>query len=56
MIPECFFSRSDTEGANSLKILCLMFVYVLFYVKFVLGLILWFFLENFWFDYLCAAE
>ena len=29
----CFFNRGDTEGTNSLKILCLMFVYVLFYVN-----------------------
>ena len=29
----CFFNRGDTEGANSSKILCLMFVYVLFYVN-----------------------
>ena len=36
----CFFNRGDTEGTNSLKILCLMFVYVL--CKFVSGLILWF--------------
>ena len=28
----CFFNRVDTEGTNSSKILCLMFVYVLFYV------------------------
>ena len=27
----CFFGRGDTEGTNSSKILCLMFVYVLFY-------------------------
>ena len=26
----CFFNRGDTEGTNSSKILCLMFVYVLF--------------------------
>ena len=37
-IPECpsfmcFFNRGDTKGTNSLKILCLMFVYVLFYVN-----------------------
>ena len=37
-IPECpsfmcFFNRGDTEGANSSKILCPMFVYVLFYVN-----------------------
>ena len=29
----CFFNRVDTEGTNSLKILCPMFVYVLFYVN-----------------------
>ena len=29
----CFFNRDDTEGTNSLKILCPMFVYVLFYVN-----------------------
>ena len=29
----CFFNRGDTEATNSLKILCLMFVYVLFYVN-----------------------
>ena len=29
----CFFDRGDTEGTNSSKILCLMFVYVLFYVN-----------------------
>ena len=29
----CFFNRGDTEGTNSSKILCLMFVYVLFYVN-----------------------
>ena len=28
----CFFNRGDTEGTNSLKILCLMFVYALVYV------------------------
>ena len=28
----CFFNRGNTKGTNSLKILCLMFVYVLFYV------------------------
>ena len=37
-IPECpslmcFFNRGDTEGTNSSKILCPMFVYVLFYVN-----------------------
>ena len=29
----CFFNRGDTEGTNSSKILCSMFVYVLFYVN-----------------------
>ena len=29
----CFFNRGDTEGTNSSKILCQMFVYVLFYVN-----------------------
>ena len=29
----CFFNRDDTEGTNSSKILCPMFVYVLFYVN-----------------------
>ena len=29
----CFFNRGDTEGTNSSKILCPMFVYVLFYVS-----------------------
>ena len=39
MIPACpsfmcfFFNRGDTEGTNSLNILCSMFVYVLFYVN-----------------------
>ena len=37
MIPACpslmsFFNRGDTEGTSSLKVLCLMFVYVLFCV------------------------
>ena len=29
----CFFNRGDTEGTNSSKVFCLMFVYVLFYVN-----------------------
>ena len=29
----CFFNRGDTEGTNSSKILCSMFVFVLFYVN-----------------------
>ena len=37
-IPACpslmsFFNRGDTEGTNSSKIFCPMFVYVLFYVN-----------------------
>ena len=28
----CFFNRGDTEGTSSSKVLCLMFVCVLFYV------------------------
>ena len=30
---KCFFNRGDTEGTNSAKIWCSMFVYVLFYVN-----------------------
>ena len=29
----CFFNRGDAGGTNSSKVLCLMFVYVLFYVN-----------------------
>ena len=29
----CFLTRAITEGTNSSKILCLMFVYVLLYVN-----------------------
>ena len=50
----CFFfflNRGNTKGTNSSKLLCLMFVSVL--LKFVSGLIFWF-LENLWFDNLCA--
>ena len=36
-IPVCpslmLFNRGDTEGTNSSRTLCLMFVYVLFYVN-----------------------
>ena len=49
----CFFNRGDTEGTTSSKILCSMFVYVLFYVNLRTGLILWF-LNNLWFDDLRA--
>ena len=46
----CFFNRGDTEGTNSSKILCSMFVYFFFYLcKFVPGLIFWF-LDELWFD------
>ena len=31
--PYVLFDRGDIEGTNSSKILCLMFVYVLFYVN-----------------------
>ena len=48
----CFFNMGDTEGTNSSKILCSMFVcFVL--CKFVSGLILWF-MDNLWFDDLRA--
>ena len=47
----CFSNRGDTEGTNSSKILCLMFVYVLFYVN--LCHDLWF-VDNLWFDALRA--
>ena len=50
---KCFFNRGDTKGTNSLKISCLMFVSVLFYVTLCTGLILWF-LNNLWFDDLRA--
>ena len=49
----CFFNRGDTEGTNSSKILCSMFVYVLSYVNLCTGLILWS-LSNLWFDNLRA--
>ena len=48
-----FFNRGDTEGTNSAKILCSMFVYVLFYVNLCTGLILRV-LNNLWFDDLRA--
>ena len=47
----CFFNRGNTEGTNSLKILCLVFLYV--FCKSVSGLILWF-CDNLWFDDFCA--
>ena len=57
-IPACpslmwFFNRGGTEGTNSSKIVCSMFVYVLFYVNLCTGLILRF-LNNLWFDDLRA--
>ena len=49
-----FLTEGNTEGTNSLKALCLMFVYFCLFVCFVLcgfesGLILWF-LDNLWFE------
>ena len=38
----CFFNRGDTEGTNSSKILCPMFVYVFWFV------------DDLWFDDLRA--
>ena len=49
----CFFNRGGSEGTNSSKILCSMFVYVLFYFNLCKGLILWL-LNNLWFDDLRA--
>ena len=49
----CFFNRDDTEGTNSSKMLCFMFVYVFVLCKFVSGLILWF-MGKLWFDDLRA--
>ena len=49
----CFFNSGGTKGTNSSKILCSMFVYVLFYVNLCTGLILWF-LNNLWSDDLRA--
>ena len=48
-----FFNRGDTEGTNSSKIVCPMFVYALFYVNLCHDLILWF-MDNLWFDDLRA--
>ena len=48
-----FFNRGDTEGTNSSKILCSIFVHVLLYVNLCTWLILWF-LNNLWFDDLRA--
>ena len=31
--PRCFFNRDNTEGTDSLKILCLIFTFVLFYIN-----------------------
>ena len=49
----CFYNRGDTEGTKSSKVLCSMFVCVLFYVDLCAGLILWF-LNNLWFGDLRA--
>ena len=51
----CFFNRADTEETNFSKVLCLMFVYVLFCV----GLCQTAFcvcvcVDNLWFDDSCA--
>ena len=48
-----FLNRGDTERTNSPKILCSIFVYVLFYVNLCTGLILWL-LNTLWFDDLRA--
>ena len=53
LCPWFFFNRVDTKGTYSSKILCSMFVYVLFYVNVCTGLILWL-LNNLWFDDLRA--
>ena len=45
----CFLNRGDTGGTNSLKILCLMFVYVLFYVNLCQDLLCVFFVSFFFF-------
>ena len=49
----CLFNRGDTEGTISSKILCSMFVYVLFYVNLCTRLILWV-LNYLWYDDLRA--
>ena len=56
-IPECpslvfFCNRGKMEWTNSSKMLCLVFVYVLY--KFVSGLVLWV-LGNLWFDDVCRV-
>ena len=51
--PYVLFYRGNTEGANTLNILCLMFLYVFVLCRFVSGLILWL-LDNLWFDDLRA--
>ena len=48
----CFFNRGNFEGANSSKILFLIFCVCFVICKVVSGLILWF-LGNLWFDDLC---
>ena len=51
----CFFNRGDTEGTNSSKTLCSMFVCVLFYVNLCTGLIfVCVGFNNLWFDDLRA--
>ena len=48
-----FLTGVIPKGTNSSKILCSMFVYVLFCLNLCTGLILWF-LNNLWFDDLRA--
>ena len=49
----CFFNWGDTEGTNSSKNLCSMFVYVLFHVNLCQDSLSWF-MDNLWFDDLRA--
>ena len=50
----CLFNRGNTKVTNSLKMLCLMFAYVLY--VFVSGLmcVVFFVVENLWFHDFCA--
>ena len=51
--PMCFFNRSDTERTNSSKMLCLMFVCVLFmYICVGTNFVVF---GKFWLDDLCAG-
>ena len=49
-----FLNSGNTEGIDSLKCLCVDVCVCFILCRFVLGLILWF-LENLWFDDLCAG-